>query len=59
MVGHQPLVVYVCVGECICVSADMLSYCSFRTCISVHIGHVGCLCTSDISIEPPRYPPNR
>ena len=24
MFGHQPLVVYLCVSECICVSADML-----------------------------------
>ena len=28
MFGHQPLVVYLCVSECICVSADMLPYCS-------------------------------
>ena len=28
MFGHQPLVVYLCVGECICVSADMSPYCS-------------------------------
>ena len=27
MVGHQPLVVYLCVSECsICLSADMLLY---------------------------------
>ena len=25
MCGHQTLVVYLCVSECICVSADMLS----------------------------------
>ena len=28
MFGHQPLVVYLCVIECIFVSADMLPYCS-------------------------------
>ena len=28
MFVHQPLVVYLCVSECICVSADMLPYCS-------------------------------
>ena len=28
MFEHQPLVVYLCVSECICVSADMLPYCS-------------------------------
>ena len=26
MFGHQPLVVYLCVSECICVSADMSPY---------------------------------
>ena len=26
MFGRQPLVVYLCVSECICVSADMLPY---------------------------------
>ena len=28
MCVHQPMVVYLCVSECICVSADMLPYCS-------------------------------
>ena len=28
MFGHQPLVVYLCVRKCICVSAGMLPYCS-------------------------------
>ena len=28
MFGHKPLVVYLCVSECICVSADMSPYCS-------------------------------
>ena len=28
MFEHQPLVVYLCVSECICVSADMSPYCS-------------------------------
>ena len=28
MFGRQPLVVYLCVSECICVSVDMLPYCS-------------------------------
>ena len=28
MFGRQPLVDYLCVSECICVSADMLPYCS-------------------------------
>ena len=28
MFVHQPLVVYLCVNECTCVSADMLPYCS-------------------------------
>ena len=28
MFEHQPLVVYLCVSECICVSVDMLPYCS-------------------------------
>ena len=28
MFGHEPLVIYVCVSECICVSADMSPYCS-------------------------------
>ena len=28
MFVHQPLVVYLCVSECICVSTDMLPYCS-------------------------------
>ena len=27
MFGHQPLVVYLWVSECICASADMLPYC--------------------------------
>ena len=30
MFGHPPLVVYLCVSECICVSTDMLPYCSPR-----------------------------
>ena len=28
MSGHQPLVVYLRVNECICVTVDMLPYCS-------------------------------
>ena len=28
MFGHQPLVVYLSVSECICVSTHMLPYCS-------------------------------
>ena len=28
MFEHQPLVVYLCVSECKCVSANMLPYCS-------------------------------